>query len=119
MAEEETYKIVPYKDRFIIIDLEGVIIEDARGYGFKTFESAKKAALYKFGGGKEKISVCKAKYNDWAKENKKVVTEIDNWVACCFKEISRGETTMDEIFKRAEEELSIKIPGFVKNYLRN
>ena len=117
--EEEKYKIVPHKDRFIIIDLDGVIIEDARGYGFKSFESAKKAAWYKFGGGKEKIGTDKAKYNAWAKENKKVIKEIDNWLECCFKEIVRSETTIDEIFKRVEEELSIKIPEFIKKYLKH
>lgn len=40
--------------RFIIISEDGEIIDDAQGYGYKTFQSAQKAAWYKLKGGKKK-----------------------------------------------------------------
>jgi hypothetical protein len=42
-----TYKIIPFKkDRFIIVDNKGTVIDDAQGHGFKTKPSAHKYAYY-------------------------------------------------------------------------
>ena len=64
----KSYKVVPIQKRievvegffnmetrFIIIDEDGVIVDDAQGYGYKTASKAHKAAWYKFNGGKKKI----------------------------------------------------------------
>lgn len=36
------YKIIERGDRFIIVDESNILIDDCRGFGYKTYESAKK-----------------------------------------------------------------------------
>ena len=41
MNKKEDYQIIPFHyDRFVIADLNGKIIDDAQGYGFKTKQKA-------------------------------------------------------------------------------
>ena len=59
---EKIYDIIPFKkvpDRFIIVDLNGKLLDDAQGYGYKSILNAHKAATYKFCGGKDKSDAMK------------------------------------------------------------
>lgn len=46
--------------RFDICDLEGNVIDDAQGYGYKSAQSAHRAAAYRFKGGAKKANTAKA-----------------------------------------------------------
>lgn len=43
--------------RFDICGLDGTVIDDAQGYGYKSAQAAHKAAAYKFKGGRQKTEV--------------------------------------------------------------
>lgn len=53
------YRVVEYKKgrfiRYHIVDHEGIIIDNANGYGYKTKESATKVLWFKYKGGEEKL----------------------------------------------------------------
>lgn len=52
----------PYStNRFVIVDATDKtrVLDDAQGYGYKTYQNALKAGWYKFGGGKKKTSTDK------------------------------------------------------------
>jgi hypothetical protein len=71
---------IPYKKtetRYIIVDDEDKIIDDAQGYGYKTFDKAKKALWYKYKGGKEKINNEKLEAEKFWKNNTKKYTKIE------------------------------------------
>ena len=46
--------------RFDICGLDGTVIDDAQGYGYKSAQAAHKAAAYKLKGGRQKASATKA-----------------------------------------------------------
>ena len=43
------------EERYRIKDDDGNVIDDAQGYGYKTYQNAIKAKWYKFQGGREKL----------------------------------------------------------------
>lgn len=57
---DETFGIFETQTRFDICDADVNVIDDAQGYGYKTAQSAHKAAAYKFKRGKEKADSAKA-----------------------------------------------------------
>jgi len=116
--EKDDYSVVSFKnDRYAISDKDGNIIDDANGYGYKTKGNAYRVLSYKYLGGKQKASLQKRDYRKWINENpihKGVIKEFDNLTECYFKEIFRGETTLNDIWKELEESHKITIPEFVK-----
>ena len=71
VAIEEEFGIYEMQTRFDICDADGKVIDDAQGYGYKTAQSAHKAAAYKFKGGKQKADAAKAfwrKHKEFAKK---------------------------------------------------
>ncbi len=115
--KSQDYFYVEPEQRFAIADNNGVVIDDANGYGYKSSQKARLSLNYKYLGGKEKANKRKSDFRNWIKENplhKTVIKEFNGWIEACFKEISRGETTYTEIWDRLEEEYSVTIPDFVK-----
>lgn len=71
VAIDEEFGIFDTQTRFDICDADGKVIDDAQGYGYKTAQSAHKAAACKFKGGKQKAEAAKAfwrKHKDFAKK---------------------------------------------------
>ena len=71
VAIEEEFGIFDTQTRFDICDTDGNVIDDAQGYGYKTAQSAHKAAAYKLKGGKQKADAAKVfwrKHKDFAKK---------------------------------------------------
>jgi len=119
------YKIMPFngKDgRFII--QAGTLRDDANGYGYSSIRNAEKAAWYKFKGGKQKIAETNSKGKKFCDDLKKSTGKClynlyDNFMDSYFKEIYRGESTEDELWEEIEMEISLKIPIFVRSYIKN
>lgn len=72
--------------RYDIADESGKVIDNAQGYGYKTFQSAQKAAWYKFKGGKQKTDETKKKALAFWKANKGFGKELNDWLEWNFKE---------------------------------
>lgn len=115
---KEDYLIVSFhQDRFAIADKTGKILDDAQGWGFKTRQKAFFAMHYNFLGGKESKQQRKNDFKNWINSDpthKKIVNEFNNMLDCSFKEIARGESTIDDIWGQLETEYKIEIPKFVK-----
>ncbi len=114
------YTIVNFSNnRFAIADENNCIIDDAQGYGYKTWQSAKRAAVWKYDGGKEKLKNQKQQYLNWVKEdsNATIVKEINDTFELNWKELSRNEVTVDDIFNSIEQKFNIKLPSFVKKQI--
>lgn len=71
VAIDEEFGMYDDQTRFDIYDLKGNLIDDAQGYGYKSAQSAHKAAAYKFKGGKQKSDAAKLfwrKHPDFAEK---------------------------------------------------
>ena len=62
IAIDAAHGIYETQTRFDICDATGKVIDDAQGYGYKTEQSAHKAAAYKFKGGQKKADDAKAAF---------------------------------------------------------
>lgn len=116
MNKEELI-IVQKDDRFIIVDKNNNIIDDAQGYGYKTKEKAAKALWWKFKGGKETASDSERKFQTWLKsseENKTIFETFNSLIDIHFKEIAIGETKLEELFNVVENEMNNKIDDNIK-----
>lgn len=79
---DEAFGIFDTQTRFDICDMDGKVIDDAQGYGYKTAQSAHKAAAYKFKGGKQTSDSAKA---FWRK-HKYFANKLSNMLLDNFKE---------------------------------
>ncbi len=116
MNKEELI-IVQKDDRFIIVDKNNNIIDDAQGYGYKTKENAAKALWWKFKGGKEAVDNSERKFQTWLKsseENKSMFEMFNSLIDTHFKEIAIEETKLEELFNVVENEMNNKIDDNIK-----
>ena len=122
---ETIYKIVPYKkQRFAIVDIEtGEMLDDAQGYGYKTFQNANKAAWYKFKSGKDKISLIKLKlrleYKEWLKTHEGILDDVNELFGIYFNEIAQDEMNANDIITKLENSWKIEIPKKFRKFLLN
>jgi hypothetical protein len=79
---QSEFGIFEMETRYDICDMNGVVIDDAQGYGYKSAQSAHKATAYKFKGGKEKASAAKA---FWRK-NKNFADALSEMLMINFKD---------------------------------
>lgn len=95
----------------VVSKTDGSILDDAQGYGYKTYQSAVKAAWYKFSGGKKKVSNEKRIARDFWKQNpavkKRVFDLYDTWA----KEVARGEVKEKEILEEACRAAGVDVPA--------
>ena len=101
----------PSNPRYVIVNDDGKVIDDAQGYGFKTKKNAHRKMSYSFKGGKQK----KNKQKKFFKENPDIKKEIDELLEYNFKEILRKEITLDDIKEFIDEKFNIDLP---KEYLK-
>ena len=95
--------------RYVIIDSNGKTIDDAQGYGYKTYDKAMKAMWWKFKDGKKKSNDKVA----WWKKHKELWHAIDEFTLTWFKEMMRGEVTDEEVnawCKDKAKEMGIDMP---------
>ena len=104
-------KTISNNYRYIIVDENNKTIDDAQGYGYKTYQNANKVIWYKFSGGKEKID----DYKSFWKTNKELYNYLNELFDMNCKEICRGEISQEELIREAENKFNIKIP---KNSLK-
>jgi hypothetical protein len=107
-------KVVANNERFVIVDDQGKIIDDAQGWGYKTKEKAHKAMWYKFKGGKQKIVQQKQTEKNFFSKHKGLRRFLDDLFEYNLKEIARGEITEDDLLSAVKEEFGIDLP---KEYL--
>jgi len=100
--------------RFVIVDDNDKIIDDAQGYGYKSKAKAAKALWYKFKGGENKIKQKQKDKADFFKRHDGLKEYISNIQICYFKEMYRGEVTDQDIINEVKKEFGIDIP---KEYL--
>ena len=99
-----------YEPRFVIVDDDGNVVDDAQGYGYKSKQKAAKAMWYKFEGGKQKVSKEKQERKAFFKQHKGLDKFLHKIYECNFKEIARGEVTDDDIIAEVKKEFGIDIP---------
>ncbi len=68
--------------RFDICDATGKVLDNAQGYGYKTAQSAHKAAAYKFKGGRQKADEAKAFW----RQHKKFAAQLSEMLELNFKD---------------------------------
>jgi hypothetical protein len=119
MSDHTIVPMLDTSDRFVIVDKDGKIVDDAQGWGYKTRDSAAKALWYKLKGGKEKIDSVKLAAQKFWYTNREVAKYLNNLFEMNFKELSRGESTTEELLEEVCKKYSIKeIPSNYVKYLR-
>ena len=103
-----------YDPRFVIVDDDGKIVDDAQGYGYKSKQKAHKAIWYKFQNGKQKINEKQKKKIEFFKQHKGLDKFLNKIFENNCKEIARGEVTDQDIIDEVKETFNIDIP---KEYL--
>lgn len=82
VAIDEEFSMYETQTRFDICDADGKVIDDAQGYGYKSAQSAHKAASYKFKGGKKKADEAKAFW----RHHKEFAIKLSDLLLSSFKE---------------------------------
>lgn len=100
----------PFDQRYVIVNDNGKIIDDAQGWGYKSKQKAAKAMWYKFSGGKQKIEEKEANRKEFFKQHPGLERFIDKIYEYNFKEIAFGEVTNDDILAEIKEEFGIDMP---------
>lgn len=115
IKNQEPWEQYANEDRYIIVEKEtGKIIDDAQGYGYKSFQSAKKAMWYRFDGGKKKTDAAKSDAMKFWKANPQVKSFVEDFYMDNVKEMFRGEVSEDDLIKEVNEKFNIT---FDKKYL--
>jgi hypothetical protein len=85
---QDMYDFPITETRYIIVSASDTskIIDDAQGYGYKTRQTAEKAAWYKFKGGKVRIDSAKQVATKFWKSNPILRDEIENLMFISCKE---------------------------------
>lgn len=98
--------------RWIIVDVNDKLLDDASGYGYKTKQNALKAGWYKFQDGKNKIDEIKS----WWKQNKAFSNRLNDFQEWNFKEIARDEVNFEE--EAVEIAREMNVDGFEVKFLK-
>lgn len=98
--------------RWVIVDSNDKLLDDASGYGYKTKQNALKAGWYKFQGGQKKIDEIKS----WWKQNKAFSAKLMEFQELNFKEIYRDEVDYEEEVVNIAKEMNVS--GFDVKFLK-
>jgi hypothetical protein len=91
------------------------VLDTANGYGYKTRQSAEKAAWYKFKGGKAKKDTEQRAATAFWRQHADFGKAVQEYYETCFKEIARGETDPDADLVQLAQEMGVE--DFRKPYL--
>jgi len=110
--------ITEQETRYIIVEVgTDKVLDDAQGYGYKTAQGAHKAGWYKFQKGREQILSKEGTAKQFWDQNPDAGKEFSTLMEYEFKELARGETTIEEISAVIEKQFAIKIPEIALKYL--
>ena len=96
--------------RFVIVDDAGKVVDDASGYGYKTYKKAIKAMWYKFGGGKAKIETATEKRRKFMKEYPGLENFIEELYMYNCKEFARGEYNDKNVLVAIKDKIGVDMP---------
>lgn len=113
-------KMVNPSDRFEIVDLAtGEVLDNAQGYGYKTYANAMRVGWYKFSGGKEKIHDVAT----WWKrpENLQFKEYLEEMMFYAAKDCGGDESRFRGIIKTVAEQYAKenKIKGYDPKFLKH
>jgi len=98
------------EDRFAISDDNGNIVDDAQGYGYKSYKNAQKVMWYRFGGGNKKMDTIKNNKKDFFKQHDGLEEFLNEIIEDNFKEVINKEFTKVNILKAVKENFNIDMP---------
>jgi hypothetical protein len=105
-------------DRFVIVDKNGRVVNDAQGYGYTTKQKAIRAMWYHCGGGKQKIDAIKNEAKKFWDDHKDAGKYLQELYEMNVKEICTGEVTDNDIIRDVCEKYLIdSIPRAYIEYL--
>jgi hypothetical protein len=106
MNKEELHIILYKENRFAIVDINGNIIDDSQGVGFKNMHSANTALDKKFSKIEDKNPL------EWKFNNFNY-----NFIKKKFDEMSKAKKKMkpEDIWNNVEDMYNIVIPNYIKN----
>ena len=111
-----------YETRYIIVDDDGTLINDAQGYGFKSKQAAHKWYSYQFNGGRQKHDLTKSKIKNilskCRKEGletklKEVKEYYDDETLWNMKDCGGDQKEFDDLQDELLDELIIKLEEFL------
>ena len=109
-----------YEPRYVIVDEEtGEILDDANGYGYKTKQAAHKGWAYKSKPKEEKNKINKQYLivMNWMKENKKIVSGLEDLYFYAFKDgVEVTNKDIEEIIGKHDEFTTKQFLYVYKNY---
>jgi len=90
----------PWEPRFIIVDDNGNVLDDAQGWGYTSAEKAHRAWGWKTNKKARKKDKSCAK---WWKKHKEFSEKVSDLYLCNSKELCSGEFDEGDVFKVASE----------------
>lgn len=109
-----------YEPRYVIVDEEtGEILDDANDYGYKTVQAAHKGWTYKSKPKEEKDKQNKQHLivMNWIKENKKVVSGLEDLYFYAFKDgVEVTNKDVEEVIGKHEEFTTKQFLYVYRNY---
>lgn len=103
---------IPPETRWIIVDANNKLLDDAGGYGYKTKQNAIKVGWYKFRGGRNKIDDIKS----WWEKNKAFARRLNGFQEDNFKEIAYDQINFEEESVKIAKEMDVD--GFEVKFLK-
>ena len=109
-----------YEPRYVIVDEEtGEILDDANGYGYKTGQAAHKGWAYKSKPREEKDKINKQHLIiiNWIKENKKIVSRLEDLYFYTFKDgVEVTNKDVEDVIGKHEDFTTKQFLYVYKNY---
>ena len=112
------YKVVPFNgNRFAIADADGIIIDNAQNWGYKTRQAAHKAAAYKMN--RKKIDSENSIVASFLRKHKSFSNDVDSAMFYAVKDcVEFTASDLEEIAAENSLELPLDAGKFLKIMLR-
>lgn len=115
--ETRSYEVIRRDDgRYVITNAATQeVIDNANGYGYKTRQTAEKAAWYKFKGGKTKKDAEKREATAFWRQHTDFGKAVQEYYETWFKAIAYGETDPGADLQALAQEMGVE--GFKKAFV--
>jgi flavorubredoxin len=100
-------------NRYVIVDENNNVIDNAQGYGYKSFISALKAGNYKFKGGKQKQNNVKKECKELLKLYPDLKNYINEIIINNFKTITNDDIIIIAVKDRYNIDIKTKYIEFL------